>query len=402
MADRGKMFMATRHISVTMKAVVLGGAGVIGSYAVQCLSRADTFSSIRIADVNDQRAQEISNAADTIEWQHLDVTDEQSLRDSLQDADVVVNCVGPFYKFAPKILKTAIDAGVDYVDVCDDYDTTETVINDLHQQAEDTDVTCIVGLGASPGLTNVIAAYAANELDSVTDVGVYVTRGIGEQAGAAIPYHMLHCWLGPVPVYRNGQRSMARGLVDGQQYVTFPEPFGQAPVYYFGHPETVTLPRYIPDIKNACCKGTFFPAAFRDALLQAEALGLTSDTPIHVQGHEIAPLDFMAAYVSSLGGAMLQQSKDVPSGGAVMVEVSGTYKGEPQTYRFSGTSHMREGTATPAALGAMMLASGDITSPGVQAPEACVPPRRFLNRMMQEDVFGDVWMTITEKITGEL
>ncbi len=385
-----------------MKAVVLGGAGVVGSYVVQRLSQTDTFSSIRVADLNEQRAKDISQESDRVEWMQLDVTDRQSLQDSLQDADVAVNCVGPFYRYAPAIIEAAIEAGVDYVDVCDDYDTTETVIDDLHQQASDAGVTCIVGLGASPGLTNVIAAYAARQLDSVSDVAVYVTRGIGEQAGAAIPYHMLHCWLGEVPVYRGGQRRTARGLVDGERYVTFPQPFGQAPVYYFGHPETVTIPRYIKGVQNASCMGTFFPPDFREALLQAQSLGLLSGTPIEVQGHDIAPRDFMASYVSSLGGAMLRQHTDIPSGGAVMVEVAGTTNGEPQRYRFAGTSHMREGTATPAALGATMLAAGDISSPGVQSPEACVPPQRFLNRMMQQQVFGDIWMTTTEKITGQL
>lgn len=385
-----------------MKAVVLGGAGVIGSYVVQRLSQTDTFSSIRIADLNEQRARQLSQENDSVEWMQLDVTDRGSLQNSLRDADVAVNCVGPFYKYAPAVLETAIEAGIDYVDVCDDYDTTETVIDDLHQKASDADVTCIVGLGASPGLTNVIAAYAARQLDSVSDVAVYVTRGIAEEAGAAIPYHMLHCWLGEVPVYLNGQRGTAHGLVDGEQYVTFPEPFGQAPVYYFGHPETVTIPRYIEGVQNASCKGTFFPSDFREALLRAQSLGLLSDTPIEVQGHDIAPRDFMASYVQSLGGTMLQQHRDIPSGGAVMVDVAGTKNGEPQRYRFAGTSHMREGTATPAALGAAMLAEGDIRSPGVQAPEACVPPQRFLNRMMQQQVFGDIWMTTTEKITGQL
>lgn len=385
-----------------MEAVVLGGAGVVGSYVVQCLSATDIFSRIRIADVNDQRAKDISDAHETVEWQHLDVTDRQSLTNSLQGASVVVNCVGPFYRYAPSILEAAIEQAVDYVDVCDDYDTTEAVIDSLHRRAVDAGVTCIVGLGASPGITNVIAAYAAKLLDEVSDVSVYVTRGIGEKAGAAIPYHMLHCWLGEVPVYRNGEREWARGLVDGEQCVTFPQPFGQVPVYYFGHPETVTLPRYIPGIRNACCKGTFFPAAFREVLLRAQSLGLLSTIPVEVQGQEVTPLDFMAAYVSSLGSTLLQQHGDIPSGGSVVVEVAGTCKGEPRTYRFAGTSHMREGTATPAALGAQMIATGDISSPGVQAPEACVPPQRFLNAMMEQKVFGDVWRSVTEKMTGPL
>ncbi|MCD6573111.1 MAG: hypothetical protein J7K95_03340 [Thermoplasmata archaeon] len=62
-----------------------------------------------------------------------------------------------------------------------------------------------------------------------------------------------------------------------------------------------------------------------------------------------------------------------------MVEVKGTKNGKAHIYKFSGTSRMREATATPAALAAIMMARGEINSPGVKAAKACVPAREFLN-----------------------
>ncbi len=43
-----------------MKAIVLGGAGVEGSYAVECLSKMETFTEVLIADVAETRAKELS------------------------------------------------------------------------------------------------------------------------------------------------------------------------------------------------------------------------------------------------------------------------------------------------------------------------------------------------------
>ncbi len=384
-----------------MKTVVLGGAGVMGSYVVKCLSESEIFSHVCIADVTEARATEINKDNEKVEYIHLDATDKKSLSQSLKDADVVVNCIGPFYKFAPPIVKAAIAQGVDYVDICDDYDITQTLIDGFHKQAVNAGVTCIIGLGASPGLTNIIAAYASHMLSSVKDIRIYVTRGIEEEAGGAIPYHMLHCWLGEVPIYKDGAFQKAKALIDGEEYVTFPEPFGQAPVYYFGHPETVTIPRYVKGVENVCCKGTFFPPEFRQALLQVQSLGLLSEEPVNVKEYEITPLDFLAAYIGSLGERMSASSK-IPVGGAVMVEVSGEKDSQPKTYRFAGTSRMREGTAIPAALGAQMIAQGGIKSPGVQAPEACVPPEQFLNNLIGEKAFGDVWITFTEKMMGQI
>jgi len=385
-----------------MKAVVLGGAGVVGSYAVDFLSKMDTFSKVYIADINESRAKKISNTSEKIEFIYTDVTDEKSINKSLEDADIAINCVGPFYKFAPKILKTVIKKGIDYVDVCDDYDITESLIDDYHKQAVDAGVTCIIGLGASPGLTNIIAAFGASQLTKVDSIKIFVTRSIEEEAGGAIPYHMLHCWLGDIPIYKDGRFQKAKGLVDGEEYASFPKPFGQVPVYYFGHPETVTLPRYIKGVKNVCCKGTFFPSQFRDALIQLESLGLLSEEPINVYGQKIKPIDFTVQYVDVLRKKVIQSGVKIPPGGAVMVEVSGEEDSQPKTIRYAGTSHMRQGTATPAAVGARMIAEGDIKSPGVQAPEACIPPEDFIMSFLELEGFGDVWFTLTQKMTGGL
>ena len=385
-----------------MKAVVLGGAGVVGSYAVDFLSKMDTFSKVYIADINESRAKKISNTSEKIEFIYTDVTDEKSINKSLEDADIAVNCVGPFYKFAPKILKTVIKKGIDYVDVCDDYDITESLIDDYHKQAVDAGVTCIIGLGASPGLTNIIAAFGASQLTKVDSIKIFVTRSIEEEAGGAIPYHMLHCWLGSIPIYKDGRFQKAKGLVDGEEYASFPKPFGQVPVYYFGHPETVTLPRYIKGVKNVCCKGTFFPSQFRDALIQLESLGLLSEEPINVYGQKIKPIDFTVQYVDVLRKKVIQSGVKIPPGGAVMVEVSGEEDSQPKTIRYAGTSHMRQGTATPAAVGARMITEGDIKSPGVQAPEACIPPEEFIMNFLELEGFGDVWFTLTQKMTGGL
>ena len=385
-----------------MKAVVFGGAGIEGSWAVHCLTQTDVISDIVVADIDKTRGEQIQNTHEKIDYQYVDVTEKTSIFRVLDDADVVVNCVGPFYKFAPPIMQAVINKGINYVDICDDYDMTQMLLDEYHRQAKEAGITCIVGLGASPGLTNIMAKYGSEHLDKTNDISVFVTRGLTEEAGGGIPYHMMHCWLGEVPVFKNGKFTKGRGLIDGQEVVTFPQPFGQGSVYYFGHPETVTLPRYIYGLQNACCKGTFFPDQFRQLLLQVEALGLVSDQPISVKGTPVAPVDFLASFIPQLGKRVVTSGLDIPEGGAVMVRVEGEKNGEPKVYFYEGTAHMKEGTATPAAIGAEMLAKGEIDKPGVFAPEGCVPTKKFLNRINGRDGFGDVYMSVKEKLTGEL
>jgi saccharopine dehydrogenase-like NADP-dependent oxidoreductase len=44
-----------------MKAVVLGGAGVIGSYAVKCLAESSTFTEVLIADASESRGKSFAD-----------------------------------------------------------------------------------------------------------------------------------------------------------------------------------------------------------------------------------------------------------------------------------------------------------------------------------------------------
>jgi saccharopine dehydrogenase (NAD+, L-lysine-forming) len=385
-----------------MKVVVFGGSGVIGSYAVKYLSQMDVFSKIIIADLNEEKAEKLCKTSKKIIFKKTDATNEKNINNVLKEADVAVNCVGPFYKFAPKILENVIKSRVNYVDVCDDYDATQKLLDNYNQKAMDSGVTCIVGLGASPGLTNIIAAFAASQLTEVENITVYVTRSIDEEAGGAIPYHMIHCWLGKIPIYKNGKIQRARGLFDGEEYVKFPEPFGQSAVYYFGHPETITLPRYIKGVKNVCCKGSFFPADFRKTLLQIEEMGLLSEKPIVVNGNKIKPIDFTANYLELLRQKTIEKNKEFPSGGSVMVEVSGKVNGQPKIIRYSGTSHMKQGTAIPAAIGAKMIAEGKIKKPGVNAPEGAINPAEFVMHFLKLEGFGDVFITFTQKLEEAL
>ena len=123
-----------------MKAIVFGGAGVVGSFAVKYLSTMDTFSKVIIADVDENKAKQIKKTSDKVDYIKIDIMDNKSLISALKEADIVINCIGPFYKFAPKIINATITKGINYVDVCDDYDATEKLLDDYNKKAKDAGV----------------------------------------------------------------------------------------------------------------------------------------------------------------------------------------------------------------------------------------------------------------------
>ncbi|MBB5954233.1 hypothetical protein FHS29_000803 [Saccharothrix tamanrassetensis] len=94
----------------------------------------------------------------------VDVTDGEALREVLRPADVVLNTVGPFYRFGAGVLRAAIDTGTDYLDICDDWEPIGELMA-LDGAARAAGVRAVIGMGASPGVSNLLAALAVRELE---------------------------------------------------------------------------------------------------------------------------------------------------------------------------------------------------------------------------------------------
>ncbi|MEM2947281.1 MAG: saccharopine dehydrogenase NADP-binding domain-containing protein [Candidatus Bathyarchaeia archaeon] len=113
-----------------MRVTVLGGAGTIGSMAVRILASSGMFSEVVIGDVAYEKAKKLASEIGVkgVSAVKIDVTDSSKLQKTIKGSDVVLSCVGPFYKYAPIVLKSSIAAEVNHVDICDDVDATEALL----------------------------------------------------------------------------------------------------------------------------------------------------------------------------------------------------------------------------------------------------------------------------------
>jgi len=84
-----------------MKIVVLGGCGTVGATAVGDLVSDDTFSEIVVVDKNIEKARGLVSKLDSdkLSAVFVDVADAKSLRKVIEGASLVLNVVGPFYRF---------------------------------------------------------------------------------------------------------------------------------------------------------------------------------------------------------------------------------------------------------------------------------------------------------------
>ena len=141
----------------------------------------------------------------------IDVNDHNGLVSAIKEADVVINCAGPFYKTAVAVARAAVEAKVNYIDICDDYEAAEILFaSDIDKAAKEAGITVLTGMGSDPGTNNVIVKWYANQLDRVDEIALFWVVSIAELAGAAWD-HSLHMTLGKIPQYLDGKLEYVEG-----------------------------------------------------------------------------------------------------------------------------------------------------------------------------------------------
>ena len=227
----------------------------MGRYATKAIANFKELEAITIADLNEDAAEEFAKSFDTkVQGIGLDVTDTKKLAEALEEHDVVLNTTGPFFVFGVAILKAAIENNCHYIDICDDWEPTEEMLK-LDSQAKDRGISAIIGLGASPGITNLMGLVAMEELDSVDtvitgwDLSSVNPAEESSQAGTnAAMIHGIQQMTGKVKIFEDGQLSMVQSLK--KLKINYPGK-GIYKANIFGHPEAISFPYHFPKIKNA-------------------------------------------------------------------------------------------------------------------------------------------------------
>ncbi len=368
------------------KVTVLGGCGAVGSIATETLASSAVFSEVTVADMNIVAAKKLTRAikGSKLSAVELDAENPQSIRKAISGSSVVLNCVGPFYKYGPTILKSVIEARINYVDVCDDFDATEKLLA-MDDKAKKAGISALIGMGSSPGVANVLVRFCADSLlDQVEAVDIYHAHGGEKVEGPAVVKHRIHSMKVDIPVFLNGKFTTVKLFEDSGRALEEEAEFqdvGTYSVYAYPHPETITLPKYLKGLKRVTNLGLVLPPAYAELIKGMVRLGITDEKPIDVQGHKVVPLEFAVAFILSQRQRLMKEAGINQPMGCLKIVVKGYKDGGKNTYIFSMSSRgqgMGEGTGIPAAIGAILTATGKIKEKGVLPPEACVNPLDML------------------------
>lgn len=359
-----------------LRVIAVGGAGSMGRWAVRTLAQLGTASVITVADIDADRAQRTAEAVgDVCRSLVLDATDPHAMRAAFFEHDVVINTMGPFANFAGPILDAAIDSGCHYLDINDDWQPTLASF-ELDARARTQGLHAVIGLGGSPGVTNLCAVLAAETLDRVDELytGWKVSAAtIVEEPGFPVPDstaamdHWIHQCSGPIRVWDDGKPAEIEPVEPIE--LEFPDR-GTVVVYTMGHPEPITLPRKYPGLRRAVNLQSG-PTWMLDKLREVGGEYSRGEVTLQEGSEKIA---------NHPRPAQKGPRDPLPIEWALAI---GTKDGREQsTAAYPLHFHparMGGNTGVPLAIGVELLRRGRLLDTGVHAPETAIPAKEFFD-----------------------
>ncbi len=378
-----------------MHIIVLGGAGAMGRVTVRALSEYPDIEQVTIADYNGERARELAAAlqqeslvGNTLSVQQIDVRDFERLRDLIRGADAVLSAID--YAYNLPVLTACIQERVHYADLGGLFHMTRTLMA-LSDEAEAAGITAIMGMGGTPGITNLLARLAVDQLERVESIKVQLGCSDAKPSTAPLvaPYSIrtiLDEFTKSPQVFQDG-KWLPQEPLSGQEELEFPAPVGRASAVYSLHSECATFPISFRDkgIRHVSFK-IAFPGDFLAKLKFLVDLGFGSNEPIQVQGVEVSPREVLARLLEIAPGEPVEpQDCDVlrvlvtGEAGGQQLEICNQVVVLP--YRRWSISAGALDTGVPLAIAGRMLARGEITRRGCHGPEVCVPAAPFFQEL---------------------
>jgi len=387
-----------------MKICVIG-AGAQGSVIAKILAEDPEIDMVVLADISAGLLQRVAKKIDSskVTTERVDAGNPDDLARVLKGTDVAVNATLPNYNLP--IFHSALKNGANYIDFAEDWPLRERFLEQLEtsDKWKKAGLTAVKHQGITPGVTNVLARYAADRLDKVDEIRIKTAwRDPSEEKemvptwspGWSVETAILEWTADPI-VYENGEYKRYQPF-SGFETHAFPEPVGPATVCWVEHEEIVTLPNFIgKGLKYVDIKMS--PDIIAGILIN---IGLAGTEPIEVKGTKVKPLDVLLKLTKPAIEQIEELNKTLEAQAAEMVsclavQVKGEKAGqkvEEYVYTITSESDTREwlrkyGTTNgwvpiPAVATAKMLAKGEIKVKGVIAPE-CLEPEPFLHKLIE-------------------
>jgi saccharopine dehydrogenase (NAD+, L-lysine-forming) len=339
-----------------MRVAVLGAAGTIAPAIVRDLAESEEVESILLLDLRGELAAQVAADQGLGKATAREADAREGLAMALDGAGVMVNSAS--YRINLEAMRACLAAGCHYLDLGGLYHVTGQQLA-LHPEFESGGLLAVLGIGSSPGKTNVMAARAVEELGGKAERIDVIAGGrdLDPPEGFSVPYALQtlidELTLRPV-VLRDGQPIEIEPLSEGGE-VDFGESIGTAPTIHTLHSELRTFG------ESFGCREASFRLSLAPALLERLRRLAAADE---------ADIEHAA------------QEAGRPSSQTVAVHLVEAQDGDHRVRVRAVTGPHSEwglgggivSTASPAAATVRLLTRGAIEARGALPPERCLDP----------------------------
>lgn len=394
--------------------VLVIGAGGVGSAVASIAARRPFFDAMVLADYDLGRASRaVAGARDRrLVAARVDASSAEAVTALCHEHRIthVLNAVDP--RFVMPIFTGTLAAGADYLDMAmslsaphpsTPYAECGVKLGDAQFAAApawaDTGRLALCGIGVEPGLSDVFARYAADELFATIDeIGVrdganLVVSGFDFAPSFSIWTTIEEC-LNPPVIWERGRGWFTTEPFSEPEVFDFPAGIGPVECVNVEHEEVLLIPRWVD-----CGRVTFkygLGADFIDVLKTLHKLGLDRTDPVRVGAVAVSPRDVVAACLpdpATLGDRMTGKTcagtwvRGVDrSGEAREVYLYHVVDNEWSMAEYGHQAVVWQ-TAVNPVIALELLAAKEWTGIGVLGPEA-LPPRPFLDKLTE---YGSPW-----------
>lgn len=394
--------------------ILIVGAGGVGSAAARIAVCRPFFDLLVVADYDLTRPQRlVEELSDSrVLAAQIDASSPEAVAAVVREHGIthVLNAVDP--RFVMPIFNGCFEAGATYLDMAmslsarhpeQPYEKTGVMLGDEQfaaaEQWSAAGQLALVGMGVEPGLSDVFARYAEDELfSSIDELGVRDGANLTVEGYEFAPsfsiWTTIEECLNPPVIFERDRGWYTTEPFSEPEVFHFPEGIGPVECVNVEHEEVILMPRWTRAKKVTFKYG--LGEEFIDVLRTLRKLGLDSTEPLSVQGVSVAPRDVVAAALpdpATLGGRMKGKT-------CAGVYVTGTSKtGEPRTVylyhvvdnEWSMAQYASQAvvwqTAVNPVIALELLAAGTWKGSGVLGPEA-FDARPFLELLAAEAPLG--------------
>jgi len=221
--------------------VVYGATGYTGRLAAAELARRGLAP--LLAGRNAEKLARVSEeVAQGAPFRIAAADDRPALRRLLADAEVVINCAGPFTLAGDALVGSAVVTGTHYADSTGEQSYMKMVFERHGDEAERRGVALVPGMGFDYAPGDCLARLVSRQTEPLEELTMaYALAGFGMSRGTM--RSALQMLGGGDTVYRDGAWRPAPSGVNRGNFV-FPAPIGRQAVSRYPAGEVITVPRH--------------------------------------------------------------------------------------------------------------------------------------------------------------